>query len=107
KATTFLPEFSTWMTLDNAWGQRYAVTTFCRILHTLQTGRVTSKKASLEWARDNLDSEWSALVQQVIDDRAQFSSQASRPGTAQQTVEFAEYAKRQAEIGLTHGDWSP
>lgn len=61
-ANVFLPDLFTWTSLDNAWSQRYAVTTFCRILHTLDTGRVTSKKAALLWAQESLDGRWSGLT---------------------------------------------
>lgn len=47
---TLLPELATWISLDLAWGQRYAVTTLCRMLYTLDTARVCSKKAALLWA---------------------------------------------------------
>jgi hypothetical protein len=95
-AKQFLPEFLTWSTLENAWGQRYAVTTFCRILHTLDSGRVMSKKAALLWARDNLGPEWAGLIQQVTDDRADPSMEPTRPGEAEAAVAFAGYAKARA-----------
>ena len=51
------------------WKQPYLVTTFCRILHTLETGRLVSKQAALEWARGELPNEWRDLVQRALDDR--------------------------------------
>ena len=94
-ASEFLPAMFTWVTFDIAWAQRYAVTTFCRILHTLDSGRVTSKKAALFWARDSLDQAWSGLVKQVIDDRplGWDPGQAPRPGSAERTLAFADYAQ--------------
>jgi hypothetical protein len=94
-AREFLPEMFTWVDFDIAWAQRYAVTTFCRILHTLDSGRVTSKKAALLWARDNLEPSWSALIQQVLDDRplGWEPGQPPRAGSVEQTLAFAEYAK--------------
>jgi predicted nucleotidyltransferase len=92
----FLPALATWTSLDIAWSQRYAVTTFCRILHTLDTGRVTSKRAALLWAKDRLDPKWSALIQQTIDGRAEYWADPTPPGAVQETLAFAEYAKSQA-----------
>ena len=94
-AREFLPAMFTWVTFDIAWAQRYAVTTFCRILHTLDTGRVTSKKAALFWARDSLDQAWSGLVKQVIDDRplGWDPGQAPRAGSVERTLAFADYAQ--------------
>ena len=55
-----------WASVDIAWTQRYAVSTYCRILYTLHTARVTSKRGALEWARANLDSKWRPLLTQVM-----------------------------------------
>lgn len=67
----------------------------CRILHTLDCGRVTSKKAALEWGKDNLDPQWSVLIQQVIDDRSLgFDPDAPpRPGSVEQTLSFLGYGQ--------------
>ena len=47
-AATFWSDFHSWMTLDIGWGQRYAVTTYCRFLATLDTAEVLSKRAALD-----------------------------------------------------------
>lgn len=94
-AQSFLPDLYSWATFDVAWVQRYAVTTLCRILHTRECGRVTSKKTALEWGRDTLDSRWSALIEQVMDDRSLgFDAEAPpRPGSVAQTMGFLDYAQ--------------
>ena len=66
----FLPELLGWTSFDIAWSQRYAVTTLCRMLYTLDIGAVTSKPAALEWATRALPSPWHDLIQQVLGDRA-------------------------------------
>ena len=68
-AQTLLPDLYSWATFDVAWVQRYGVSTLCRVLPTLDCGRITPKQAALEWGRDNLDPVWSPLLQQMIDDR--------------------------------------
>ncbi|MFB7109717.1 aminoglycoside adenylyltransferase domain-containing protein [Streptomyces sp. NPDC056291] len=86
-----------WLGYDVAWSQRYAVTTLCRILHTLETGRA-SKRAALLWAADHLDLRWSGLIRQVLDDRRlglDFND-PPRPGSVERTVAFAEYVKATA-----------
>lgn len=99
-APKLLQDLFTWVSFDIAWAQRCAVTTFCRILHTLDTGRVTSKKAALLWARDNLEPAWSGLIQQVIDDRplGWDPDQPPRPGSVELTPGFAEYAEMLAML---------
>jgi hypothetical protein len=42
EARAFLPGMLTWIGLDSPWAQRYAVTTLCRILYTLETGQVAA-----------------------------------------------------------------
>jgi hypothetical protein len=94
-----LPEvmagLKTWAPFDVAWTQRYAVATYCRILYTLDTAEVTSKRAALEWARDNLDATWRPLLTQVIQDRALGWDPVTppRPGSMAAMYEFAAYAE--------------
>ncbi len=99
-ARTFLPDLFSWTSLDVAWAQRYAVTTLCRILHTLDEGRVTSKKAALVWAREGADPEWSSLIQQVLDDRrlGWDPDDPPRPNSVERTLAFVEYVRRRAGV---------
>jgi 8-oxo-dGTP pyrophosphatase MutT (NUDIX family) len=96
----FLPDLLTWISFDNAWAQKYAVATLCRMLYTLETGEVTSKPAALEWGKEALASSWRDLVQQVLDDRdtAWDPMERPRPGSVEATMAFAEYAKRRAAV---------
>lgn len=67
---TFLDDLATWVDIDAlAWGQRYAVTTVCRTLYTLDTAEVASKPGALEWALRTLESGWQPLLGQVRDER--------------------------------------
>ena len=97
-AESFLPNMFTWTSFDIAWSQRYAVTTLCRILYTLDTGEVASKRASLESAKAELDPAWRDLIQQALDDRALGWDPAAppRPGSVEATTAFAGYAKEHA-----------
>jgi hypothetical protein len=42
--------------------QSYVVLTICRMLYTLETGRVASKPQAVDWAKATLDEKWSSLV---------------------------------------------
>ncbi|HWF01711.1 MAG TPA: aminoglycoside adenylyltransferase domain-containing protein [Caulobacteraceae bacterium] len=42
--------------------QAFFVVLYCRMLHTLATGRVGSKKAGAEWAAAHLDPRWRELI---------------------------------------------
>ncbi len=97
-AAEFLPALCTWISFDIAWAQRYAVASYCRILHTLDCGRVTSKRAAMWWAKETLDPGWSTLIQQALDDRPLGfdPDQRPRPGSIEQTLAFAAYTEARA-----------
>ena len=44
--------------LNSQFGQSFAVLTYCRMLHTLQSGTVRSKKAGAKWARQIVEPKW-------------------------------------------------
>jgi predicted nucleotidyltransferase len=80
------------------WTQPYLVLMFCRMLHTLASGRVASKRASGEWALAALDPPWASLIQQALDDRPDPWTRVGRPADAalvERTLAFAAYAVAQ------------
>ncbi len=90
-----IDDLATWLDIDAlAWGQRYAVTTTCRTLFTLETARIASKGGALEWAQRTLDARWRPLLGQVRDDRERGLDRADppRPGSADAARAFAAYA---------------
>ena len=49
------------------WGsQVYTILTMCRMLHTLETGAVTSKQAAARWARELLGERWAPLIDRAL-----------------------------------------
>ena len=98
---SFMPDLAVWTSFDNAWAQRYAVETLCRMLYTLTTGEVASKPAALEWALRTLGPEWHGLIQRALDDRGRGwdPDDPPRPGSVEATKAFAEFAKARASSG--------
>jgi hypothetical protein len=96
--TTFLADLYSWTNLELAWSQRYAVTTICRILNTLGTGRVTSKRAALLWAEDELHACWATLIRSALDGRELGWDPDDRadPGAVEATLRLIEYAQERA-----------
>jgi hypothetical protein len=90
-----MAELRTWASFDIAWTQRYIVSTYCRILYTLHTAQVTSKRGALEWAQDTLDPSWRPLLAQVLQDRVLGWDPTAppRPGSLQAAYEFTGYAE--------------
>lgn len=84
-----------WAPFGIAWTQRYVVSTYCRVLYTLHTAEVTSKRGALEWARATLDPTWRPLLTRVLEDRVLGwdPDAPPRPGSLEATYEFAAYAE--------------
>jgi hypothetical protein len=82
---------------NSQFGQSFTVLTCCRILHTLHTDRVMSKKAGVQWAGENIDSEWRSLINKAWKDRegVRFGvkiNQLTLPDLCDQTLAFIDYA---------------
>lgn len=82
-----------------AW-QAFWVGLYCRILHTLATGAVRSKKASMAWAQGALDPAWRGLIARAAavrkGDAAQSGAPAD-PADVEATHAFARYAVDHAD----------
>jgi Domain of unknown function (DUF4111) len=75
--------------------QNLLVVSFCRILQTLETGQVTSKREAGEWALSSLPAEWSSLITDALEDRPDpwvKVQQPAMPDAVQRTLAFADYA---------------
>lgn len=55
--------------MDNRWAQPFAVISYCRMLHSQQTGTVTSKPQAVAWALASLPAQWHRLIAQAWADR--------------------------------------
>lgn len=95
---TLVPDLLSWASLEIAWCQRYLVATACRMLFTLATAEVTSKRKALDWALTRLDPTWERLLRQVLEDRQLgfAADQRPRPGAVEQSLAFVTYAQELA-----------
>jgi predicted nucleotidyltransferase len=81
--------------LNNRWRQPHVVLAYCRALHTLDSGIVTSKRAAGQWALGALDPDWTRLIQRALDDRPdpwRRVHQMADPEAVQRTWSFIDYA---------------
>jgi len=81
--------------MNNRWYQPYAVLSYCRMLHTLQTGRVGSKLAGAQWAKGALDPRWADLIQRAWEERPNPSLKVRQPADSAaftRTLDFIDYA---------------
>ena len=87
---------------NSRFGQSFTVLTYCRMLHTLHTGTVQSKKAGAQWAKGFVDPQWVKLIDQAWKDRegVRFGvkiGQRVESACLYETLEFIKYA-------ITHSD---
>lgn len=81
--------------LNNRWAQPFAVLSYCRMLHTLQTGRIASKLAGAQWAKTALDPRWAELIQNAWEERPNPSLKVTfpaNPANLSATLGFIRYA---------------
>ncbi|HUI90437.1 MAG TPA: aminoglycoside adenylyltransferase domain-containing protein [Anaerolineales bacterium] len=81
--------------MDNKWAQPYVVIMYCRMLHSLNTGRINSKLSGVQWAKNNLDSRWTNLIQRAWDERPNPSLKVRQPAEiieVKDTIEFVRFA---------------
>lgn len=88
--------------MDNRWAQPFVVLSYCRMLHTLHTGRIASKLSGAQWAKNTLDSHWYGLIQRAWQERPNPSLKArktSEPSEVSSSLEFIHYA---LELGQSY-----
>ena len=80
---------------NNGWFQPYAVLSYCRMLHTLQTGRVASKRAGAVWGQTHLEPRWHGLIERALAQRPNQYDKVHRPADPEdfsRTLAFIRYA---------------
>jgi GrpB-like predicted nucleotidyltransferase (UPF0157 family) len=98
-AATFL---DTPQVIANRWYQPFVVLSYCRMLHTLATGRIHSKPAGARWGNSNLHPRWSGLIRRAWDERPDPWRKVWQPADPQEvqiTLAFVRYAIALAEQG--------
>ena len=87
--------------LENRWAQPFAVLSYARMLHTLQTGTVESKRAAVLWAEGALVQRWSNLVRRAWQDRPVPSHKVRQPSDdeeVRETLAFIEFALQESRV---------
>lgn len=81
--------------IDNQWYQMFATISYCRMLHTMATGRIESKPAGAAWALANMGSEWHGLIERAVANRPKgFAAvhEAADPDEVNLTLKFIAFA---------------
>ena len=87
---------------NSRFGQSFTVLTYCRMLHTLHTGTVQSKKAGAKWAKEFVDPKWEKLIDQAWNERegVRFGAkigQRAESSLLHETLEFIKYSIAQID----------
>ena len=81
--------------VNSVWYQAFVVMSYCRMLQTVATAAVQSKRAGIEWGRANLDARWQGLIDRAWAERPNPWSKVHTPPDPDElaaTLEFVEYA---------------
>jgi predicted nucleotidyltransferase len=87
---------------NSRFGQSFFVLTYCRMLHTLYTGTVQSKKSGVKWAKQFVDPKWIKIIDQAWNERegVRFGvkiGQRTESTLLSETLEFIKYAVSQID----------
>ena len=81
---------------NSRFGQPFAVLTFCRMLQTIMTGKVESKKSAASWAKGVVDAKWIHVIDDAWIERegVRFMNkikQRAKQDILDETLEFMKY----------------
>ncbi len=97
-----MDDLRSWIDVERvAWGQRYAVATLCRMLYSVATDAIASKRAALLWGIEHLEPQWRPLIEAALEGRAVGWDPADAPPAeaVEATRRFARYATA-VSVGL-------
>lgn len=82
---------------NSRFGQSFTVLTYCRMLHTLHTGTVQSKRTGVAWAKQFVAPQWIQIIDQAWNERqgVRFGvkiGQRAESALLGETLEFIYYA---------------
>jgi hypothetical protein len=81
--------------INSLWHQAFVVVSYCRMLHTLRTGQLGSKLASVRWAMSQLDARWAGLIARAWAQRPNPALKSRQPVDTEElasTIDFVRYA---------------
>jgi len=85
---------------ENRFYQTFIMLSYCRMLHDLRKGEISSKRKGAEWAKKNLDQSWVDLIDRTWAGRpnpAVSVRQPADPGDFARTLQFIDYVTKESE----------
>lgn len=84
----------------NHFYQLFILQSYCRMLHDLIEGKPSSKRASTDWAKANLDPKWHDLIDRSWSSRGNSAVtvyQPANPEDFQATLDFVRFIMKESE----------
>jgi predicted nucleotidyltransferase len=81
--------------ISTRWYQQFAIISYCRMLETLQTGQVKSKRSAALWGQQHLEAQWHDLIATAWQEHAIQRQNYKKPANLNdmtRTLEFIRYA---------------
>ena len=75
------------------WLQSFAVLSYCRMAHTLETGEVRSKLAGVTWAKGVIDRRWHGTIDRAWERRVRTSEDPQRPADGDAVAEMKAFVR--------------
>lgn len=88
--------------MENKWAQPFVVLMYCRMLHSLNTGRIASKLSGAQWAKNTLDNRWIGLIQRAWDERPNPSLKVRQPVEASEVNDTIKFVRFALELGQSY-----
>lgn len=85
---------------NNRFYQSFVVLSYCRMLHSIHTGKVESKQAGVAFAKGNLDPRWAGLIDRTWSGRPNPSVSVREPADPEDfaaTLEFIRYVMEESK----------
>ncbi len=79
--------------ISSRFAQAFTVLMYCRMLHTLSTGRVQSKQAGADWAKKTLDAKWRPLIDDALSARVNQYRRVYEPADPQKIRESRDFIR--------------
>ncbi len=81
--------------INTRWYQQFAIISYCRMLQTLRTGEILSKRSAAIWGQQNLDPRWHDLIATAWQEHAKQRENykvIADPRDVQRSLAFIQYA---------------
>lgn len=93
--------------IDAQWVWAFFITICCRMLHTLSSGEVASKKAGTDWALAHLNSAWAEPIQAAYDMGRESIARRIEPAPSDRAEQARAFVRYAVELARVTPPWKP